>query len=344
MHRLLTQIIVIGMILVLSGSLVALALAAPLLQTVTCQADYTVQAGDWISTIAEKYFGDALAYTVIVNATNTAAGENGKYASITNPNVIEAGQVLCIPSAEVAQALMNGQMMSQSPGPVMPTDKMLVIVGNRTLANIPSTLTLSGGQFGGGQAITIEAGQEMRLELEPGPYQATWSSPAGTTFGRTFRARPGRVAIAWIVPEENYVYTELQRGSPGEDNTGPAALGQLAMPSVMTTTTPYSAAEGKALLVAGNRSLGDIPSTLTLSGGQFGGGKEFPLNPGQEVIVALEPGDYRATWSAPRGEAGPFTLSGEFTAVPGRIGIVWIVPEVSRAFLQRPGEPGQEIK
>jgi hypothetical protein len=344
MHRVLTKIIATGVILILFGSLVALALAAPALQTATCQEEYTVQAGDWISTIAEKYYGDVLAYTVIVNATNAAAAEDNKYAPISNPNVIEAGQVLCIPGGEAAQTLMSGQGVSQNPAPVMPADKMLVIVGNRTLANIPSTLTLSGGQFGAGQAFTIEAGQETRLELEPGTYGATWSSPAGITFGRTFRAAAGRVAIAWIVPEENYVYTELQRGRPGEDNEGQAALGQLTMPSVMTTTTPYSAAEGKALLVAGNRSFGDIPSTLTLSGGQFGGGKEFPINPGQEAVIALAPGDYRATWSAPDSEAGPFTLSGEFTAIAGRIGIVWIIPEVARAFLQTPGEPGQEIK
>jgi hypothetical protein len=323
---------------------ISTALAAPPAQTITCLENYTVQAGDWISTIAEKYYGDGMAYTVIINATNAAAEENNNYISIINPNLIEVGQLLCIPGAEEAQAILNGQMLAQNPAPLMPQDKMLVIVGNRTLANISTTLTLSGGQFEDGQEFTIEAGQEIRLELEPGLYQATWSSPEGTTFGRSFRAIAGRVAIGWIVPEEDYVSTELQRGQPGEDAAGQAALGQCTMPSVMTTTTPDQAIEDKALLVAGNRSFADIPSTLTLSGGQFGDGKEFTINPGQELLIALEPGSYQANWSAPTSEAGPFTLAGEFTAEAGRIGIVWIMPEVERAFFQSPGEAGQEIK
>jgi LysM repeat protein len=344
MPKKLAKIIFIVVILGLSMSLGSLALAAQQTPPSSCLEDYTVQAGDWISTIAEKYYGNVLAYPAIINATNVAAAEVARYLSINNPNLIEAGQVLCIPAVEEVQALLNGQQLPQNPAPLMPEDKMLIIVGNRTLANTPTTLTLSGGQFGGGEVFTLEAAQEIRLELEPGEYGATWTSPEGTTFGRTFKAVAGRVAIGWIVPEENYVFTEIQRGRPGEDDPAQAVLGQLTMPSVMTTTTPYTAAEGKALLVAGNRGFADIPSTLTLSGGQFGGGKEFSINPGQELILALEPGDYRANWSAPKGEAGPFTLAGEFTAVAGRIGILWIVPEVSRAFFQRPGEPGQEIK
>jgi hypothetical protein len=343
MRHKLMKIVSIIVILILFVS--PAALAAPPAQAVTCLENYTVQAGDWISTIAEKYYGDGLAYTVIVNATNAAAGENDNYISITNPNLIQVGQLLCIPGAEEAQAILNGQMLAQTPAPLMSQDKMLVIVGNRTLADIPTTLTLSGGQFDESQEFVIEAGQEMRLELEPGLYQATWSSPEGTSFGRSFSATAGKAAIAWIVPEENYVYTELQRGStPGEAEAGQAVLGQLTMPSVMTTTTPYNAVEGKALLVAGNRSFADIPSTLTLSGSQFPDGKEFTINPGQELVIALEPGSYQANWSAPTSEAGPFTLAGEFTAEADRIGIVWIMPEVERAFFQSPGEPGQELE
>ena len=35
-----------------------------------CDIEYTVQSGDWLSKIAEKYLGDVLAYLVIVEATN----------------------------------------------------------------------------------------------------------------------------------------------------------------------------------------------------------------------------------------------------------------------------------
>jgi 5'-nucleotidase len=65
----------------------------------TCQ-DYTVQADDWLSKIAEKNLGDVLAYTTIVDATNAAAAQSAKYAAIADPNVIEVGQVVCIPAAQ----------------------------------------------------------------------------------------------------------------------------------------------------------------------------------------------------------------------------------------------------
>jgi hypothetical protein len=98
------------------------------------------------------------------------------------------------------------------------------------------------------------------------------------------------------------------------------------------------------LLVVGNRSYAEIPSTLTLSGGRFGEGREIQLNPAQEVLIALEPGDYRATWSAPEGANGqPISRSRAFTARANKIGVVWFVPEASRAFLQVPGEPGVEL-
>jgi hypothetical protein len=109
MPKKLAKMIFIVMILSLPLSLASLALAAQQAPPGACVEDYTVQAGDWISTIAEKYYGDVLAYTAIVNATNIAAAEAGKYLSISNPNLIEAGQVLCIPSVEEAQALLNGQ-------------------------------------------------------------------------------------------------------------------------------------------------------------------------------------------------------------------------------------------
>jgi 5'-nucleotidase len=63
----------------------------------TCTEDYTVQADDWLSKIAEKSFGDSLAYTAIFEATNAAAAAGGDYDVIADPNIIEVGQVVCIP-------------------------------------------------------------------------------------------------------------------------------------------------------------------------------------------------------------------------------------------------------
>lgn len=47
---------------------------------------YTVNEGDWLSTIADRAYGDIMAYQKIAEANN-----------ITNPNLIEPGQVLKIP-------------------------------------------------------------------------------------------------------------------------------------------------------------------------------------------------------------------------------------------------------
>jgi uncharacterized surface protein with fasciclin (FAS1) repeats len=62
-----------------------------------CAQDYVVQADDWLSKIADKIYGDPLAFNMIFEATNTAAVSNSNYASIANPNIIEVGHVLCIP-------------------------------------------------------------------------------------------------------------------------------------------------------------------------------------------------------------------------------------------------------
>ncbi len=60
---------------------------------------YTVQAGDWLSKLAEKYYGDPLAYPAIVDATNAKAAEDDRFTAITNPDAIEAGQKIWIPTS-----------------------------------------------------------------------------------------------------------------------------------------------------------------------------------------------------------------------------------------------------
>jgi hypothetical protein len=88
------------------------AYAAPPNQAMmACEQDYAVQADDWLSKLADKYFGDVSAYPAIIEATNAAAQADSSYATITNPDLIEVGWQLCIPSAADAQALM-GEMMA----------------------------------------------------------------------------------------------------------------------------------------------------------------------------------------------------------------------------------------
>ena len=66
--------------------------------------EYIVQANDWLSKIALKYYGDMFAYPVIVEATNAKAAEDDSFTVIDNPDLIEAGQKLWIPGATLTPA------------------------------------------------------------------------------------------------------------------------------------------------------------------------------------------------------------------------------------------------
>ncbi len=82
-----------------------------------CEENVVVQADDWLSKIADKFFGDVLAFPAIVDATNAANGEDDSYAKIDNADVIEPGWKLCIPSSEAAaQTLSDGGGASASSG------------------------------------------------------------------------------------------------------------------------------------------------------------------------------------------------------------------------------------
>jgi branched-chain amino acid transport system substrate-binding protein len=78
--------------------------AAPLPQEGGQQ--YVVQADDWLSKLAEKNYGDVLAWPIIWEATNAKAAEDDSFAKIDNPNLIEVGQKLWIPDPEEANTLL----------------------------------------------------------------------------------------------------------------------------------------------------------------------------------------------------------------------------------------------
>jgi LysM repeat protein len=67
---------------------------------VQCQEEYIVQQGDWLSKVAEKYYGDVLAYNLIVQANN--AQSDDAYPDIADPDLIEMGWTLCIPASSLA--------------------------------------------------------------------------------------------------------------------------------------------------------------------------------------------------------------------------------------------------
>ena len=74
---------------------------------VECEVEYTVQTGDWLSKIAEKYLGNALAYDQLVELANASADDS--YTNIDNPDLIEPGWTICIPKVE-GTAVVSGAL------------------------------------------------------------------------------------------------------------------------------------------------------------------------------------------------------------------------------------------
>ena len=68
--------------------------------------DYVVVKDDWLSKLADKYLGNQLSYPAIVALTNEKAATDSSYAKIDNPDRIEVGWKIYIPSAAEAQAYM----------------------------------------------------------------------------------------------------------------------------------------------------------------------------------------------------------------------------------------------
>lgn len=75
-----------------------------LLAQSTCAQEVVVQAGDWLSQIAQKQLGNSGAYSAIVEATNAKANSDKTFSRIDDPNLIYPGQKLCIPSGVGAAA------------------------------------------------------------------------------------------------------------------------------------------------------------------------------------------------------------------------------------------------
>ena len=90
--------------------------AAPLGQAVACEQDVTVQAEDYLTTIAEKAYGSSVAFPAIVEATNQQNAVDDSYARIDNPDIIAVGWKLCVPSGADAETLLGSQISSAPSG------------------------------------------------------------------------------------------------------------------------------------------------------------------------------------------------------------------------------------
>lgn len=115
--------------------------------TLTCEETYTVQADDWLSKLADKYYGDVLAYTVLADATNAAAADDDTYTMIENPDVIEIGWNICVPSAEDASTMMGDEaMMDESMADDTAMDESMAV---------SNAVTVEDQTLGEGNTVTV---------------------------------------------------------------------------------------------------------------------------------------------------------------------------------------------
>ncbi len=96
--------------LIITGA--GIASAAPTPQSFNCVKEYTVQADDQLSKIADKFLGNLLAYPTIMVATNQQHNTDVSFAQIANPDRIEIGWKLCVPNQSAAQALLTTRPIS----------------------------------------------------------------------------------------------------------------------------------------------------------------------------------------------------------------------------------------
>ncbi len=101
--KVLKSLLAVLMLMALSTGVVSA--AAPVFQE--GGQEYVVQADDWLSKLADKNYGDVLAWPIIWEATNAKAAEDDSFAVIDNPNLIEVGQKLWIPDSDSAAMMMS---------------------------------------------------------------------------------------------------------------------------------------------------------------------------------------------------------------------------------------------
>jgi rhamnose transport system substrate-binding protein len=121
---------------------------------VACEEDYSVQADDWLSKLADKFYGDIFAYPAIFEATNAAAQTDSSYATIADADLIEPGWKLCIPSLEDAQALLGEEAMAPAAEPA---------AGGRQYVLVPKNL--GNPYFDSANDGAQEAAQELGVTV-----------------------------------------------------------------------------------------------------------------------------------------------------------------------------------
>ncbi|MCB0179550.1 MAG: META domain-containing protein [Anaerolineae bacterium] len=202
-------------IIALCAALLLVRLTPPTLQAQTavqCEAEYQVQAGDTLASIAEETLNDPLAFPVLVVLANAVLDD--AYTNIDDPNVIEEGWTLCIPSEEdvpelLAQADPAVQAVARQAGIVVPPpleETLWVLVGygspdDLTLVQPGSVVT---AQFSADGTLTGSAGcNTYNTSFEFGRNDSLTIQPAATT----------RVFCEGLMDQEQFYLAALEQAT-----------------------------------------------------------------------------------------------------------------------------------
>jgi ribose transport system substrate-binding protein len=164
------KIVTLLSIIAVLALILAINPVATLARGVTCESDVTVQAEDTLSKIADKIFGNKLAFQAIADATNAMAATDSSYAKIEDVNVIKAGWKLCIPSKAVAEAALAAATPAAAPA-AAPEKKFRVALAYG-VKNDGFYITMEKGA----QAMADKLGMEFTAD-GPDQFQATLQTP-----------------------------------------------------------------------------------------------------------------------------------------------------------------------
>ncbi len=132
----------------------------PLPEDPTGYSVYTIVAGDTLSNIAFRAYGDARRFPEIVRATNSLAPRDERLNTIVNPNVLRIGWNIAIPGPEF------------DPQPVPPVDPTEPAVEEPIAIGVPTPVRfLVGDQTGvfDTYLLTFEMNTEVTVSMSYGP-------------------------------------------------------------------------------------------------------------------------------------------------------------------------------
>ncbi len=110
------------------------ALAAPpaQAQAPNCVRSYVIVAADWLSKLADKYYGNPKAYPALVEATNQKHAADASFPLIEDPNKIEVGWKVCIVPPDQAQAFLDKAAAGQKVVPAKTAGRLILATTTST--------------------------------------------------------------------------------------------------------------------------------------------------------------------------------------------------------------------